>query len=419
MAQRTTQPGENPGAEARDAIHSVLRDGARQLIHQAVEAELAAFLADYEHVTDVHGRRCVVRNGYQPEREVLTGVGPVTVQTPKTRDRSGSGIRFTSSVLPPYLRKTREVAEVLPWLYLKGISAGDFNEALAALFGGEVEGLSVSTISRLKGQWADELEAWRHRDLSDRRYVYWWADGVHFNIRGEDERACLLVIVGVREDGVKEFVAIEDGYREDAQSWREVLVDLKHRGLTEGPELAIGDGALGFWKALAQEYGATRAQRCWVHKTANVLSKLPQSAQPKAKERLHRVWQAPTRDEAHAAFDAFVAGYEAKYPKAADCLRKDRDELLAFYDFPAEHWQHLRTTNPIESTFATVELRAHKTRGCVSRQTLLSLVYKLGQSAQKRWRRLRGFRKLPDVTAGIEYIDGVRADQVNQDRSAA
>jgi len=303
------------------------------------------------------------------------------------------------------------VENVLPWLYLNGISTGDFNEALEAFLGEDAKGLSHPTISRLKEKWKKEYEEWRKRDLTEERYVYWWADGVYFNVRSDDAKQCILVIIGAKDTGEREFVAIEDGYRESEQSWYEVLLELKHRGLTIAPKLAIGDGAMGFWAALAKVYPETRVQRCWVYKTANVLNKVPKSIQSKMKKSLHEIWMAQTRGDAHRAFDLFVNKYEAKYPKAVKCLAKDRKEPLAFYDFPAEHWHHIRTTNPIESTFATVRLRTAKTRGCVSRATILAMVFKLGQSAAKRWQRIRGYRRLPEVIQGIKFIDGIANEQ--------
>jgi putative transposase len=377
------------------------------LLLEAVDLELDQFLSMYMEMRDSEGRRAVVKNGHLPERDILTGLGPVGIRVPKTRDRTSSGICFRSSLLPPYIKKTRSMEEVLPWLYLKGISTGAFQEALAALFGESVQGLSPSTISRLKEKWIEEHDQWCGRDLSGERYVYLWVDGVYFSVRSDDAKQCILVVIGVKETGEKEFLAIDDGYRESEQSWMEVLLDLKRRGLTVSPKLAVGDGAMGFWEALAKVFPQTRTQRCWVHKTANVLNKLPKSAQPKAKKALQEIWMAETRENAYAAFDHFVATYGAKYPKAVDCLEKDRDELLAFYDFPAEHWQHIRTTNPIESTFATVRLRTAKTRGCVSRNTILAMVFKLGQSAQKNWQRLRGFKRLADVVHGIRFVNGI------------
>ena len=422
MNNDTHECDAGPVPETGDALTEVLRRGARDLLKQAVEAELRAFLDDHaEHTLD-DGRRAVVRNGYQPERRVQTGIGDVPVQVPKTRDRSGSGIHFTSNVLPPYLRRSRSVEELLPWLYLKGVSTGDFQEALTALLGEQAQGLSASTLGRLKQQWLVEHDAWRQRDLSSRRYIYWWADGIHFNLRGDDDdRACLLVIIGVLSDGTKEFVAIDDGMRESTQSWYELLIRLRDtQGLTSAPRLAIGDGALGFWKALEKAWPGTRGQRCWVHKTANVLNRLPKSTQPKAKSALQAIWMAERRERAEQAFDAFVTAWGDKYPKAVETLEKDREALLAFYDFPASHWQSIRTTNPIESTFATVRLRTAKTRGCVTRNTILSLAFKLGQSAQKRWRRLRGYQWLDELERGVTFIDGVaQYNESDHHRSAA
>ena len=422
MSQGTDIRELMPEADAQDPLSELLRRGARQLLQQAVEAELESFLERYRDVQLTDGRQAVVRNGYQPERSVQTGIGDVAVRTPKVRDRTGSGIRFHSALLPPYLRRTRSVTELLPWLYLKGISTGDFQEALEALLGPQAPGLSAATISRLKRDWQGEHAAWCERDLSDRRYVYWWADGVYFNIRAEAERPCLLVIIGVRADGTKELVGLDDGVRESEQSWTELLVHLRDRqNLRQGPWLAVGDGGLGFWKALTKVYGATRHQRCWVHKTANVLNKLPKGSQAKAKAALQAIWMADTRARAEAAFDAFLAAYGDKYPKAAECLAQDREALLAFYDFPAKHWQSIRTTNPIESTFATVRLRTAKTRGCVSRATILATVFKLAQSAQKRWRRLRGYRWLPRLVEGARFQDGVEITDAEEQasRSAA
>jgi len=381
------------------------------LLLQAVEAELEAFLEHYRDPVDLLGRRAVVRDGYLPARQVMTGICPVEIRVPRTRDRSKSGICFRSSLLPPYIKRTKSVENVLPWLYLNGISTGDFNEALEAFLGEDAKGLSHPTISRLKEKWKKEYEEWRKRDLTEERYVYWWADGVYFNVRSDDAKQCILVIIGAKDTGEREFVAIEDGYRESEQSWYEVLLELKHRGLTIAPKLAIGDGAMGFWAALAKVYPETRVQRCWVYKTANVLNKVPKSIQSKMKKSLHEIWMAQTRGDAHRAFDLFVNKYEAKYPKAVKCLAKDRKEPLAFYDFPAEHWHHIRTTNPIESTFATVRLRTAKTRGCVSRATILAMVFKLGQSAAKRWQRIRGYRRLPEVIQGIKFIDGIANEQ--------
>lgn len=397
-----------------DPLTEMLRDGARKLIAQAVEVELRAFLDRYADKKLEDGRNAVVRNGYLPERAVQTGIGDVAIQVPKVRDRSGSGVKFNSALLPPYLKRTRSVEELLPWLYLKGISTGDYQEALVALFGDQAKGLSANTISRLKAKWLAEHSSWRRRSLSGKRYVYWWADGIYSNVR-LDDRLCLLVIIGVTDQGHKELVAVEDGYRESSDSWYELLSDLRVRGLHEGPNLAIGDGAMGFWKALNIVYPKSRQQRCWVHKTANILNKLPKHVQSKVKAALHDIGMAETREEAHKAFDGAIKRFGAKYPKAMECLKKDREELLAFYDFPAEHWVHIRTTNPIESTFATVRLRTKRTRNCGSRDTTLAMVYKLLEVAQKRWKRIKGFRLLADVITGVKFKNGERShDQSNR-----
>ena len=397
-----------------DPLTEVLRLGARRLLAEAVEAEVSAFVADHADVVDEGGRRRVVRHGYLPEREVQTGIGGISVRRPRVRDRApdaGGSIRFTSSILPPYLRRARSIEELLPWLYLKGISTGDFGEALAALLGPDAPGLSATTIARLKAAWSDEYERWTRRDLSAKRYVYFWADGVYFSPRLDHDKQCLLVVIGADERGTKDIVGLSDGYRESDQSWRELLLDLKRRGLVVPPELAIGDGALGFWKALREVYGETREQRCWVHKTANILNKLPRSLQGKAKGHLQDIWMAETRADAEAAFGFFVEAYGARYDKAVECLTRDRDRLLAFYDFPAEHWKHIRSTNPIESTFATVRLRTTKTRGCLSRKTALAMVFKLMLSARKKWRRLDGSDHLAEVIQGVIFKDGIKQIQ--------
>ena len=405
-------------AEESDPLTSLLRDGARQLLHEAVEAELTDYLSQYQAERDSSGRRCVVRNGYLPARTLMTGLGEVAIRVPKTRDRDGGGRHFTSSLLPPYIKRTKSVESVLPWLYLKGVSTGEMSAALAALLGEQAKGLSAGTVSRLKQSWEQEYQGWRGRDLRRRRYVYVWVDGIYFNVRGEDARQCLLVVIGVDELGRKELLAVEDGYRESKQSWREVLLDLKARGFTP-PSLATGDGALGFWAALAELSPTTRTQRCWVHKTANVLNKLPKGLQAKAKQGLQAIWMAESRAAASLAFDRFIHTYEDKYPKATACLASDREALLTFYDFPAAHWQSIRTTNPIESTFATVRLRTARTRGCVSRTSLLTMVFKLGLCAEQNWRRMRGFHHLADVIENVKFIDGVEEETIQQHQQAA
>ncbi len=415
MKEDTVVELRQPEAFSEDPLTEVLRLGARRLLAQAVEMEVTVFVEGHADLRDQAGRQRVVRHGYLPEREIQTGIGPVAVRCPRVRDRGtgkvGTRIRFASSILPPYLRRAKSIEELLPWLYLKGISTGDFGEALAVLLGPQAPGLSASTIARLKEVWQGELEHWRRRDLSARRYVYFWADGIYFSPRLDHDKQCILVIIGADELGRKELLAIADGYRESAQSWREVLLDLKRRGLKVAPELATGDGALGFWKALREVYGTAREQRCWVHKNANVLNKLPKSVQPRAKQHLQDIWMAETKREAEKAFDFFLEAYGAKYDKAAACLAKDRDVLITFYDFPAEHWKHIRTTNPIESTFATVRLRTTKTKGCLSRMTALTMVFKLCQSASKKWRRLDGSHQLVEIIRGVKFKDGEKLIQ--------
>jgi len=401
-----------PGEGVEDPLTEMLRNGARRLIAEAVEAELEGFLEEYRSLRDEHGRQRIVRNGYLPAREIQTGIGSIPVRGRRAHDRGtgsdGDKIRFHSNLLPRYLRRTKTMEALIPWLYLKGVSTGDFSDALKALVGAEPKGLTPNTISRLKQSWQQDFESWKKRDFSKKRYVYFWADGIYFNVRMDKESLCLLVIIGATPDGRKEFVAIEDGYREDAQSWREVLLRLKKQGLSQAPDLAIGDGALGFWKALKEVFGKTRWQRCWVHKTANVLSKLPKSIQKKAKSDLQEIWMAETKKEAEKAFDVFVETFELKYPKAVECLKKDRDAMLTFYDFPAEHWKNIRTTNPIESTFATVTNRTYKTKGCLSRETALAMVFQLILQAEKNWQRLPGRHRLADIIEGVTFVNGIR-----------
>lgn len=410
MRERSNRTLALPATTSQDVMTEILRAGAQQLLTQAIEAEVAAWIDAHQQLTDAAGHRQVVRNGRLPKRTILTGVGSVEVEQPRVLDRRGDDAEpFSSKILPPYLRKTKSLEELIPWLYLKGVSTGDFAEALAALVGPEAKGLSASTITRLKEAWQGEFQEWNHRSSEGRQYVYFWADGVHFNIRLEEDRQCILVLMGATADGRKELIAVVDGYRESEQSWKALLLDVQARGLAIDPQLATGDGALGFWKALAQVYPQTREQRCWVHKTANVLDKLPKRLQPEAKEKLHQIWMAATKAAAEQAFDLFVATYQAKYPKATECLRKDHDALLSFYDFPAEHWVHLRTTNPIESTFATVRLRHRRTKGSGSRSACLTMVFKLMQSASKKWRLLNDSQLLPDVIQGIRFIDGIKS----------
>ena len=417
MAKGTTD--EQVG-QRQSALEEVLCQGARQLIGKAVEAELAELLGKYSNVRLLDGRRAVVRNGYLPERQVLTGAGPVPVRIPKVRDRSGGQIKFNSRLVPPYVRRSQRVAAALPWLYLKGISTGDMKEALTVLLGDDAKGLTPGVISRLKAQWAREHERFGQRDLSAKRYVYWWADGVHTSLRGDSiDHQCLLVIIGVLPDGSKELVALMDGIRESTQSWRELLLDLKARGLKAGPLLATGDGAMGLWAALDEVYPRARQQRCWVHKMANVLNALPKALQAKAKSELQQIWMAPTREDAGKAFDRFVGKYQAKYPKAVAKLTGDREQLLAFYDFPAEHWVHLRTSNPIESTFATVRHRSTRTKGCVSRASFLGLAFKLVKEAERAWRRINAPERITELLAGAVFTDGEPAKQEEQKQQQA
>lgn len=392
-------------------LEDIAREGARRMLQHAVEQEVAGYIDAHQQAVDAAGHRLVVRNGHKPPRTIKTGCGPIEVRQPRVDDRrvdeNGVRFRFTSQILPPYLRKTKAIEELIPWLYLKGISTNDMGDALHHL-GFDGAGLSPASVVRMKELWVDQWHNWSRRDLAGKRYVYLWADGLYFGVRLTDERPCVLVIMGVTEDGTKELIAIHDGERESEQSWTEVLLDLKRRGLTEAPKLAVGDGALGFWCALAKIFPATKQQRCWVHKTANVLNTLPKGQQPRAKEMLHEIWLSATRDEAYKAFDLFVQSHQAKYPKAADCLLKDREQLLAFYDLPAEHWSHLRTTNPIESTFATVRLRTYRTKGPGSREAGLAMVFKLVEQAQKRWRKLNGASLLNDVIDDVQFVDGIR-----------
>jgi transposase-like protein len=410
----------NPGVPGavQDALTDVLRHGAQQLLAQAIESEVAAFLAHHRETRDPAGRQRLVRNGYLPPRSIQTGIGAVPVQAPRVRDRAGE-IRFTSSILPPYLRRTKTIEELLPWLYLKGISTGEFGEALTALVGPDAPGLSAGTISRLKAVWQHDHARWERRDLGSTHYVYLWVDGIHFGVRLEEANQCILVVIGATAEGTKELLALTDGFRESEESWKAVLLDLKRRGLTIDPQLAIGDGALGFWKALPQVYGHTRTQRCWVHKTVNVLNKLPKHLQPKAKSDLQQIWMASTREHAAQACETFCTAYAPKYPKAAECLAKDKKALLAFYDFPAEHWHHIRTTNPIESTFASVRLRTAKTRGCVSRTSILSMVFMLAKSAERRWAKLCGTKQFAKILEGVPFKNGVAVQKERRQEIAA
>jgi putative transposase len=406
-------------------LEELVRRGARGILQRAIEAEVEQLLAEFGAVSLIDGRRAVVRNGYLPTREILTSVGPVEVQVPKVRDRSGSGVKFNSALAPPYVRRSARVAAALPWLYLKGISSGDLGEALEVLVGDGAKGLSPGALGRLKAQWSEEYQGWTRRSLEGNEYAYWWVDGIYTALReSDDPKLCLLVIIGVTADGSKEWVAISDGLRESTESWLDVLRDLKDRGLKVGPRLAVGDGALGFWSALDQVYPETVHQRCWFHKMGNVLNALPKSLQSKAKAHLQAIWMAATRKEANEACKRFIKRYEAKYPKATEKLEKDHEALLAFFDFPADHWVHLRTTNPIESTFATVRHRTSRTKNCVTRSTFLGLAFKMAEEAAKTWRRIRAPEKVAELLGGARYEDGIPVpddplDTAEQQRDAA
>ncbi len=402
---------------ARDVLTEILRQGAQRMLTMAIETEVEEYLAEHCRQLEQNGHRLVVRNGYLPQRQIQTGIGQVAVRQPRVNDKhldqNGQRRHFSSKILPPYLRRTRSIDELIPWLYLKGISTGDFSEALAALLGPQASGLSATNIVRLKAFWQEEWKDWSSRSLKDKVYVYIWVDGIYFNVRLEDkanQRQCILVLMGATAQGKKELIAIADGYRESEQSWKELLLQVKTCGLEIDPKLAIGDGALGFWAAVRKVFPSVAEQRCWVHKTANVLNKLPKGLQGKAKAMLHEIWMAQSKAQAEKAFDLFIETFAAKYPKAAECLAKDREVLLVFYDFPAEHWMHIRTTNPIESTFATVRLRTYKTKGCGSRTASLTMVFKLAQLAERHWRRLNGSKLLDEVIRGIRFADGIKQE---------
>ena len=402
---KPARQAERSPSEARSALDEIVREGAQRMLQMALEQEVAAYIEACQHLRDEKGHRLVVRNGYQAERQVLTGAGPLQVKKPRVHDRRGDK-RFTSRILPRYMRRSPSIDALIPALYLKGVSTGDFTEALTAILGLGASGLSATNIVRLKQGWMQEYEAWARRDISKKHYVYMWADGIYFDVRLTPERPCMLVVIGATKEGKKELLGLIDGERESKISWKDLLLDLKRRGLKQGPELAVADGALGFWPALEEVYPGVRHQRCWVHKTANVLDKMPKSLQPLAKRKLHAIYLAPTKQEAFEAFARFEALFGAKYPKAAGCLRKDQAVLLTFYDFPAVHWKHLRTTNPIESTFATVRHRMRQTKGCGSREATLMMVYKLGREAEKHWRRLDGYQLIVKVLDGVRFEDG-------------
>lgn len=390
-----------------DPLNDLLKKGAEALLAAAIEAEVDTLLAGLKDRRTPGGRAGVVRNGHHPERDIQTGIGPVKVKIPKVRAKTGAPVSFHSALVPPYVRKTQTLEAAIPWLYLKGISTGEMGAALKALLGPNATGFSAKTVARLKAQWAAEYKTWCKADLSRDEWVYIWADGIYSGLRGADDKLCALVIIGVNARGHKEFLAIQDGVRESTQSWREVLVGLADRGL-KAPKLAVGDGAMGFWAALDEVFPDTVHQRCWMHKTGNILNKLPKSSQPKAKGMLHDIWKAETRKDAEKAFELFVKTYTEKFPEAVNLLHKDRTELLAFYDFPAMHWQSIRTTNPIESAFATIRHRTKRSKGCLTRDGMLHMMFKLGQCAQDNWRKLRGFTHLAEVIEGINFKDGIK-----------
>ena len=403
-------------------LDELVREGARRMLAVALEEEVAAYVAAHAGELDEHGHRLVRRNGHARKRVLITGAGQVPVAAPRVDDRridpaTGTKARFRSAILPPWCRKSPKVTEVLPLLYLHGMSSGDFAPALAEFFGAAA-GLSASVITRLTSQWQADREAFMARSLTDRDYVYVWADGVHFNVRLAEERLCTLVVVGVRSDGAKELVAVADGLRESTESWAELLRDLRRRGM-QAPVLAVGDGALGLWAALRDVFPATRAQRCWVHKTANVLAALPKSVHPGARRALAEISQAESREQAAAALEAFTVDYGVKWPKAVAKVTGDAEALLAFYDYPAEHWVHLRTTNPVESTFATVRLRTRVTKGPGNKQAGLAMAFKLLEAAEQRWRSVNGPHLVALVRAGAVFRKGVLIARPEQDQEAA
>jgi transposase-like protein len=399
--------------ESKSVLEMIIREGACRMLQAAIENEIAEYIERFKDERDLRDRRLVVRNGSLPEREIVTGIGLLRVKQPRIYDKR-EGKAFTSNILPRYMRRVPSIDALVPVLYLKGISTGDFSKALESILGKNASGLSATNIVRLKKLWEQDYQDWTGRDLSHKRYIYFWADGIYFNVRLEDaenKKQCILVIMGTLENGKKELVSVLDGYRESKQSWQEMMRDLKQRGLKEGPRLAVGDGGLGFWAALAEEFPETVEQRCWVHKSANILDKLPKSVQARAKVHICNMYMAPTREEAFRAYDHFVSQYQAKYERACECLKKDKESLFAFYDFPAEHWRHIRSTNPVESTFATVRLRTKRTKGCGSRLATLTMVFKLALEAEKTWQRIRGHHLIGKVIEGIKFVNGEIMDK--------
>jgi transposase-like protein len=402
------------------SLENVLRTGARRLMQSILEEEANEYVRRFEALVDDKQRRIVKRNGYSPQRSIVTGIGPIDVKKPRVLDRRQDH-SFTSQILPPYLRKVPSVENLIPALYLKGLSTMDFGKALESILGPEYKGFSPKSVERLKAKWMEEYDEWRRRELTGKNYVYVWADGIYFNVRLEDaenKRMCFLVLMGALEDGTKELIGVLDGYRESKASWQSLLSDLSERGLSKQPKLAVGDGSLGFWAAIEEVWPETAHQRCWVHKTANILDKMPKSVQGRAKQQIHDMYLAETREEAFKAYDQFQMLYQDKFPKAFQCLEKDKDVLFSFYDFPAVHWQHIRTTNPIESTFATVRHRTNKTKGCGSRKATLMMVFKLCREASLRWRKLQGYSRILELVEGVRFIDGLTADEWEQRKAA-
>ena len=398
---------------AWSVLEQIARGGAQKMLKLALENEVEEYIQKHSEKVDMDGKRIVVKNGSMPKRDIVTGIGPLAITQPRVDDhRLDSRERFSSSILPKYMRRIPSIDNLIPVLYLKGISTNDFGPALTAILGEEASGLSSTNIVRLKKVWEKDYDQWRKRDLSDRDYVYFWVDGIYFNVRLDDSHSCILVIMAADRHGNKELLAVTDGYRESKIGWEEILLDLKARGLAIGPRLSIGDGGLGFWAALDKVYPESKRQRCWVHKTANILDKMPKCIQPKAKSMIHDIYEAPTKKDALKAYDHFVNVFEDKYPNAVNCLTKDKEDLFNYYDFPAAHWIHIRTTNPIESTFATVRLRTKKTKGCGSRIATLTMVFKLAFEASKTWKRLKGHQLILHVLENKKFVDGELVEEV-------
>ena len=410
MEKDTKKNGFCTDEDQWSVLEQIVRRGAQEMLSAALENEIAEHVNRFKNMLDENGKRIVVKNGYHETREILTGIGPIEINQPRVDDRKlekyGEGERFSSKILPRYLRRIPSIDNLIPALYLKGISSNDFPTALSAILGEGAKGFSSANIVRLKQCWEEEYKEWSKRDLSGKKYAYFWVDGIYFNVRLDDERSCILVIMAADENGNKELLAVSDGFRESKTSWKEILLDLKGRGLEMGPKLAVGDGALGFWAALDEVFPKTRRQRCWVHKTANILDKLPKSMHSKAKSMIHEMYMAETKADALKAFDHFVESYESKYPKAVECLTKDKEDLFTFYDFPGIHWIHIRTTNPIESTFATVRNRTKRTKGSGSRTATLTMVYKLSLEAEKTWKKLKGYKFIKLVLEQKRFVDG-------------